>query len=65
MVESLREKYKGNDFMTQKLEQYLQKLPILMQTIEDEHIQRETKKQEASILQDQFIEDFLIENHFF
>jgi hypothetical protein len=65
MIESLREKYKGNDFMTQKLEQYLQRLPILLQAIEDEHIRRETKKQEISILQDQFIQEFMNQFSFF
>lgn len=65
MIESLREKYKGNDFMMQKLENFISQLPMLMQTIEEDHLRKEAKKQELCILRDEFIHEFMQMFHFF
>ena len=57
-VDALREKYATNEFMRQKLENYLNHLPELMKTIEDNYCKKEEKKKILHGERDTFIHEF-------
>jgi hypothetical protein len=58
-IDELREKYATHEFMKQKLENYLQHLPVLMKTIEDDYTKKQTIKKEMNQQKEDFIEEFL------
>jgi hypothetical protein len=57
-IEELRLKYAENPFMLNKLEGYLQRLPVLLQSVEEEHVKKVAYQQEMNTKRDAFIKDF-------
>lgn len=57
-VDELRLKYAENPFMLNKLEGYLQRLPMLLQSVEEEHVKKVAYQQEMNTKRDAFIKDF-------
>ena len=64
-IDELREKYKDNEFILNKLETYLSKLPMLMQTIEEDHQKKTVQRQEVQNKKESFILDFLKQHSFY
>ena len=64
-MEELRLKYKDNEFMLNKLETYVARLPLLMQSIEDDHQKKTTQRIEVQHKKDIFILDFLKQYSFY
>lgn len=58
IISSLRNKYATDEYMTQKLEQYLNHLPDLMKTIEETQQEREIKRTEMRNARDVFVKNF-------
>jgi hypothetical protein len=58
-IEQLLEKYKTNPYMYDKLTQYIEHLPMLMESIEDHHNKKLVVLQELNTKKDNFIQDFL------
>ena len=58
IISTLREKYATDEYMSQKLENYLNHLPVLMKTIEETQQERETKRAAMRTAQDIFITHF-------
>ena len=58
IISSLRTKYATDEYMTQKLEQYLNHLPVLMKTIEETQQERETKRVAMRTARDAFVTNF-------
>ena len=55
-VKNLYNKYKDDDYMTKKLNNFLQKqLELTMENIKKEHIERNNRLQELSTEQEEFI----------
>ena len=52
---STQEKYKSNPYMTHKLEQYVQQIPMVMKTIEDDYIKKCKRQQELREIKDMFL----------
>lgn len=64
-VDELRTKYKDNEFMLNKLDTYVSRLPLLMQSIEEEHQKKTTQRLEVQQKKDMFILDFLKQYSFY
>ena len=64
-IDELRDKYKDNEFILNKLEVYLSKLPMMMQTIEDDHQKKTVQRQEVQNKKESFILDFLKQHLFY
>jgi len=58
-IDELRMKYAENPFMLTKLEGYLQRLPVWLQSVEEEHVKKVTHQQEMNTKKETFIKDFL------
>jgi hypothetical protein len=65
IIDELREKYATHEFMKQKLENYIQHLPFLMKTIEEDYHKKQLLKHEINQQRDEFVEDFLNTYPFF
>ena len=65
IVSSLREKYATNEYMSQKLEAYLNHLPVLMKTIEDTQHELETKRIALKTARTLFISQFTQSHPFY
>lgn len=65
IIDDLFKKYKNNDYMTFKLESYIQNLPILLSNIEEQHNKRIIDKEILNKNKDEFISKFLGDNQFF
>jgi hypothetical protein len=65
IIDELREKYATHEFMKQKLENYIQHLPVLMKTIEEDYHKKQTIKKEMNQQKEDFIEEFLSTYYFF
>ena len=65
MEEELRKKYENNEYMLQKLNDYLKHLPILMETLEKEYIQKCERKKQLCQQKEEFIESFMNTNALF
>ena len=61
----LSNKYTGNPFMQKKLEQYLENLPQVMQTIEEDHEKRARLKGESMERRDNFIHWFMTTHDYY
>jgi hypothetical protein len=59
IVSNLFEKYKSNPYMHDKLSQYLNNLPTLMQSVEQHHIQKTQQLLELSEKKDKYVQNFL------
>lgn len=59
IVSNLFEKYKTNLYMHDKLTQYLNNLPTLMQSVEQHHIQKTQQLLELSEKKDKYVQNFL------
>ena len=59
IVSNLIEKYKTNPYMNDKLTQYLNHLPTLMQSIENHHIQKTQQLMELSDKKEKYVQTFL------
>jgi hypothetical protein len=57
-IEELRIKYATNPFMLNKLEGYLQRLPVFLQTVEEDHLRKMEYQKEMSIKKETFMKDF-------
>ena len=64
-LDELRVKYKDNEFMLNKLDTYLARLPVVMQTIEEDHQKKTVQRQEVQNKKDSFILDFLKQHSFY
>ena len=60
IIKELTEKYKSNLYMNDKLTQYLSNLPHLMQTIEDQHIQRTHQLNLLNEKKEVYIQQFML-----
>lgn len=65
IISSLRNKYATDEYMTQKLEQYLNHLPVLMKTIEETQQERELKRTEMRNARDVFVSNFTQSHPYF
>ena len=65
IVSELIEKYKLNPFMKDKLNHYLIHLPLLMQSVENHHIQKTLQLQELSDKRDKYVQQFLTNHSIF
>jgi len=59
IVSTLHEKYKMNPYMHDKLTQYLNNLPMLMQSVENHHIQKTQQLLELSEKKEKYVQHFL------
>jgi hypothetical protein len=59
MEEELRKKYENNEYMLQKLNDYLKHLPLLMETFEKEYLQKCERKKQLCQQKEEFIESFM------
>ncbi len=57
-IDDLRMKYAENPFMLNKLEGYLQRLPVFLQSVEEEHVKKVAYQNEMNTKKDAFIKDF-------
>ncbi len=57
-IDELREKYANHEYMKQKLENYINNLPVLMKTIEEDYRKKEEKKQQLVKMREGFICEF-------
>jgi hypothetical protein len=64
-IDELREKYATHEYMKQKLENYLQHLPVLMKTIEEGYHKKQLLKKEINQQKEEFIEEFMSAYSFF
>jgi len=58
IISSLRNKYATDEYMSRKLEQYLNHLPVLMKTIEETQQEREVKRTEIRNAREAFVSSF-------
>ncbi len=58
-LDELRKKYENNEYMMQKLNDYLKHLPLLMDTIEKEYVQKCERKKQLHKQKEDFIETFI------
>jgi hypothetical protein len=65
IIASLRTKYATDEYMTQKLEQYLNHLPVLMKTIEETQQEREVKRIALRNARDVFVSNFTHSNPYY
>lgn len=65
VITDLRTKYANNSVLLQKLETYLANLPAMLQAAEEEQVQREIRRAEASKKRTAFTDYFLQANPFF
>ena len=64
-IDELRLKYANDPYMLNKLEGYLQRLPLLMQSIEEEHVKKAAHQQEMNTKKDTFIKEFFTQYAFY
>lgn len=64
-LDELRLKYKDNEFMLNKLETYVSRLPMVMQSIEEDHQKKTVQRQEVQNKKESFILDFLKQHSFY
>ena len=57
-IDELRFKYANDTFMLGKLEGYLQRLPMYLQTVEEEHIKKMAHQKEMAAKKETFIKNF-------
>jgi hypothetical protein len=66
IINSLYDKYENNPYMLSKTHNYiLNQLPILLENMNASHVERQTRIDELTQNQDQFIESFLHNNQYF
>lgn len=65
MIESLRQKYSDNPYMSQKLETYIANLPMLMSEIEEDNIRSCAKRKETDKEKESFISNFMNEHLYY
>lgn len=65
MVEELRLKYKDNEFMLAKLDHYIERLPLWMQSVEEDHIKKVSEKHELQQKRDEFVIEFFKRYEFY
>jgi len=65
IVKQLREEYANDEYMIAKLENYINELPKLMQTIKSTHEERKNRSINLSTEQDNFIHSFMKNNLYF
>jgi len=64
-IDELRLKYANHPFILSKLEGYLQRLPVYLQTVEEEHVKKVAYQTEMAAKKDAFIKDFFSEYAFY
>jgi hypothetical protein len=64
-IELLREKYIGNKYLTHRLEQYLQNLPALLSTVEEEYNAKLIKRSENAVKKNKFVQEFLAQHQYY
>jgi len=65
IILELREKYKQNTYILQKLDNYITNLPGLLKNLEDDYNKRNARKEELTKERDVFMENFLAENQYY
>ena len=64
-IEELKLKYRENEFMLNKLDTYIARLPLLMQSIEEDHVKKASLRHETQQKKDEFVLEFLKTHSFY
>ena len=64
IVKNLFDKYKSNIYMKNKLENYINNLPVILDNIESDYEKRTINKEILNKNKETFITEFLEENNF-